>query len=67
MTKYFCEGIGNKVKKEIMMKKELSKLASEKVVKVLRGVLRVEANSTSCYAIYEPKAPKKLENFKKSI
>lgn len=54
------------MQEEIVMKKELSKLTSEKVAKVLRGVLCMEANSTSCYAIYEPKAPKKLENFKKN-
>ncbi len=60
------KGLAIKMQEEIVMKKELSKLTSEKVAKVLRGVLCMEANSTSCYAIYEPKAPKKLENFKKN-
>ena len=33
--------------------------------KALEKTLKVEANSTSCVIIYEPKAPKKLDKFKK--
>lgn len=35
------------------------------VVSVLDSVLKTEANSGSCCVIYQPKAPKELERFKK--
>ena len=35
------------------------------VVNVLNSVLKTEANSASCCVIYQPKAPKELERFKK--
>ncbi|MFG6329639.1 MAG: cyclic lactone autoinducer peptide [Lachnospiraceae bacterium] len=46
-----------------------NKTSSHKVAKtvanMLDSVLRTEANSTSCCVIYQPKAPKELERFKR--
>ena len=39
--------------------------SAKKVVKVLDKVLKLEANSTSCLFVYEPKAPASLERYKK--
>lgn len=60
--------VGEKSKKEIKvkMKKEAVKTVSKKVVSVLDAVLKVEANSTSCWLIYQPKEPKKIDRFKRS-
>ena len=47
------------------MKDTTSKLVSKKVVTVLNSFLRVDANSASCCSVFQPKAPKELEKFKK--
>lgn len=39
--------------------------SAKKVVKVLDKVLKLEANSTSCLFVYEPKAPATLDRYKK--
>lgn len=61
--------IGGKIKSEkeikMKMKKEAVKKASKKVATVLDTVLKVEANSTSCGLIYQPKEPKKMDRFKR--
>ena len=36
------------------------------MAKALNGVLRADANSTSCFIVHQPKAPKSLERFRKS-
>jgi len=41
------------------------KESAKKVVKVLDKVLKLEANSTSCLLVYEPKAPASLDRYKK--
>ena len=33
----------------------------------LDHVLRVEANSTSCYLMFQPKAPKQLQNYRRTM
>lgn len=48
------------------MKKEVAKTVSKKIVEVLDSVLKMEANSTSCCLVYQPKEPKKLEKFKRA-
>lgn len=35
------------------------------ITKVFDRMLKVEANSTSCSMVYQPKAPKSLERFRK--
>ncbi len=47
-----------------MKKAENNKLANA-TAKVLDKVLRTEINTTSCVVFYQPKAPAKLEKFKK--
>ena len=47
------------------MKKEAEEKVSKKVAVVLETVLKVEANSTSCGLIYQPKEPKKMDRFKR--
>lgn len=47
------------------MKKEAVEKVSKKVAVVLETVLKVEANSTSCGLIYQPKEPKKMDRFKR--
>ncbi len=48
-----------------MDKKKISKIVAGKVVKVLDVSLRAEANTTSCIAMYQPKAPESLSKFKR--
>lgn len=38
---------------------------AKSVVKMLNNVLKIDANSTSCVVVYQPKVPKKLEKFRK--
>lgn len=45
--------------------KALKTKPAELVAKALNGVLFAEANSTSRFIVYQPKAPKSLERFKK--
>ena len=47
------------------MKKNLSETFARGTVSILNLFLRADANSTSCVITYQPKVPKKLENFKK--
>jgi len=35
------------------------------VERVLRSFLKVDANSTSCCIVYQPKAPKELSKFRR--
>lgn len=49
-----------------MKKEKMTKNAAKGVVNVLNSVLRTEANTTSCLALCQPKAPKELSRFKKS-
>lgn len=44
-------------------KKPLNSVAKG-VAKILNNVLKVEANSTSCVVVYQPKTPKKLKEFR---
>lgn len=40
---------------------------SEKILKkIIEKTLSADANRTSCSIVYQPKAPAKLENFKKT-
>lgn len=47
------------------MKKEKSKNAAKAITRILDKVLVMEANSTSCVIVYEPKVPKSISKFKK--
>lgn len=48
------------------MKKDNTKKSVKLVVKALNGILRTEANSTSCYIVYQPKAPESLSRFRRN-
>ena len=47
-----------------MREKNLSKQTAKVVAGTLNKILKVDANSTSCLVVYQPKAPKGLERFK---
>lgn len=48
-----------------MREKSLSRQTAKVVAGTLNKMLKVEANSTSCTIVYQPKAPKALERFRK--
>lgn len=48
-----------------MKEKKQSNIMAKGVATVLNKVLKVEANTNSCVVVYQPKAPKALERFKK--
>lgn len=48
-----------------MKKTEINKPIAEFAAKILKNILRIEANSTSSYIIYQPKAPKTLSRFRR--
>ncbi|MDE6566256.1 MAG: cyclic lactone autoinducer peptide [Lachnospiraceae bacterium] len=48
------------------MKKDITKKSAKLVVKALNSVLHTEANSTSCYFAYQPKAPESLSRFRRN-
>lgn len=48
------------------MKKDNTRKSAKLVVRALNGVLRTEANSTSCYIVYQPKAPESLSRFRRN-
>lgn len=47
------------------MKKDNVNKSAKLVVKALNGVLRADANSTSCFIVYQPKAPESLSRFRR--
>lgn len=47
-----------------MERKNTVKPSAKLVEKTLNRMLKVDANSTSCALIYQPKAPKELERFR---
>ena len=48
-----------------MKTNEISKKIGKGIALVLKIVLEIEANSTSCMVFFQPKAPKNLEKFRK--
>ena len=48
------------------MKKSLSKMAARKIPSAMNVFLRIDANSTSCTVVYQPKAPKGLSKFRRT-
>lgn len=48
-----------------MEKKKVQKLVAKGIVSTLNAALHVDANSTSCAIIYQPKAPKELSKYRK--
>ena len=56
--------IDEKEEKQMKEKKQSNNMAKG-VASVLNKVLKVEANTNSCVVVYQPKAPKALERFKK--
>ena len=48
-----------------MKEKKFEKKSAKALAKIAERVLSVEANSTSCLVIHQPKAPKELARFKK--
>lgn len=54
-------------KRKVHMKKKVENLMkpiAKGTVSALNTVLRIDANSTSCMIVYQPKAPKGLEKFR---
>lgn len=49
----------------MMKQKKLSKSAAKATANVLDTLLRADANSASCVVFYQPKAPVKLERFRR--
>lgn len=47
------------------MKSKLSKLVAKKTAAALDTILRVDANTTSCCIVYQPKAPKELARYRR--
>ena len=56
---FMLEGGGNTMKKT-------NKIFAKVINKAVEKTLTADANRTSCSIIYQPKAPAKLEKFKKS-
>jgi cyclic lactone autoinducer peptide len=48
------------------MKNNLTKKVAKKTAKVLDSFLSMDANSASCCIVYQPKAPKELERYRKT-
>ena len=51
-------------RRNCLLKKNLSKFIAKKTVAVLDAFLTVDANSSSCCIVYQPKAPKELERYR---
>ncbi len=47
------------------MKKNSVNKSAKLIAKALNNVLRVDANSTSCFIVYQPKAPESLSRFRR--
>ena len=56
--------IKNKKGGRAMREKSLSKQTAKFVTGTLNKMLKVEANSTTCGILFQPKAPKALERFR---
>lgn len=48
-----------------MKKANIKKWIAKRTVAMLNVTLRVDANSTSCMGIYQPKAPQELARYRK--
>lgn len=49
-----------------MNKSNAENKIAKKMTSILNGVLKHEANTASCYLVYQPKAPAELRRFKKN-
>ncbi|MCI5512131.1 MAG: cyclic lactone autoinducer peptide [Oliverpabstia sp.] len=47
-----------------MKKNRMDKSLAKSFAAALNNVLKVEANSTSCLIVYQPKVPKELSKFR---
>lgn len=50
---------------KFMREKKQKNTMAKGVASALNKVLKVEANTNSCVVVYQPKAPKSLERYKK--
>lgn len=48
------------------MKGKVLRLAAKGTASVLNAVLKADANSTSCFINYQPKAPKELARYRRT-
>lgn len=46
-------------------RKNIAAQSAALAAKVLTNVLKADANSTACYFVYQPKAPKELSRFRR--
>jgi cyclic lactone autoinducer peptide len=53
-------------RREVIMKKEVTKSVAKGMKAALDVVLRTEANTASCLIMYQPKAPKELMNYRRN-
>ena len=51
-------------KEDVMKKNRMDKSLAKSFAVALNNVLKVEANSTSCLIVYQPKVPKELSKFR---
>lgn len=58
--------IAKKQREMKMTKAKIKKKLAKGTAAVLNATLRVDANSTSCMGIYQPKAPEELSRFRKT-
>lgn len=68
MVLYQINGNPSKKKitrRRITMKNNLSKMAAKKITSAMNVFLRIDANSTSCTVLYQPKEPKGLSKFRR--
>ena len=49
---------------DVMKKNRMDKSLAKSFAAALNNVLKVEANSTSCLIVYQPKVPKELSKFR---
>lgn len=56
-----------KLKGEIVMNTvdKKKKSAAKAIASILDSTLKADANSTSCYVLYQPSVPEKLSQYKK--
>lgn len=53
-------------RRDVIMKKEVTKSVAKGMKVALDVVIRTEANTASCLIMYQPKAPKELMNYRRN-
>ncbi len=61
----FCKHLNNK-KDGVSMKRKIERKVAKGTMLILDAFLKIDANSTSCYILYQPKAPRALEKYRRN-